>query len=214
MSKSYYEKNKAKVIARSKLWAANNRERRNRNLATYRERNRARIRKQHQEWYERNKREPWFREDRKRFNASWLERNREYRREYARQLRKKNIEKVRKNKRLEKLRLLANPRTRMELNLRQRVRMALKAQGARKTGKTFDLVGMSGKELRSHLEGQFKDGMSWENYGKWHIDHKRPCASFNLIDPAEQKLAFHYSNLQPLWAKDNLVKSSKYAKSL
>ena len=52
--------------------------------------------------------------------------------------------------------------------------------------------------------------MSWGNYGKWHVDHIRPCASFNLVNEEEQKKCFHYTNLQPLWAKDNLSKGSKY----
>ena len=52
-------------------------------------------------------------------------------------------------------------------------------------------------------------GMTWENYGEWHLDHMRPCASFNLEDPEEQKKCFHWTNLQPLWAKDNLAKSDR-----
>jgi hypothetical protein len=51
--------------------------------------------------------------------------------------------------------------------------------------------------------------MSWKNYGKWHIDHIRPCSSFDLSDPQQQRTCFNYSNLQPLWAKDNLNKSNK-----
>jgi len=73
------------------------------------------------------------------------------------------------------------------------------------------LVGCSIDFLKQHLENKFKPGMSWKNYGKWHIDHIRPCASFDLRKPAEQKKCFHYSNLQPLWAKENLVKGKFYA---
>tara|TARA_R110000751_G_scaffold131998_3_gene234420 strand:- start:438 stop:656 length:219 start_codon:yes stop_codon:yes gene_type:complete len=70
-----------------------------------------------------------------------------------------------------------------------------------------------------HLEDQFQDGMSWENYGRpngdylegWHIDHIKPCALFNLEDASQQKECFHYTNLQPLWAEDNLSKGDKYA---
>ena len=52
--------------------------------------------------------------------------------------------------------------------------------------------------------------MTWENHGVWHIDHIKPCCQFNLIDEEEQKKCFHYTNLQPLWAKDNLSKGGKY----
>ena len=64
--------------------------------------------------------------------------------------------------------------------------------------------------LQCYLEGKFTEGMTWENHGKWHIDHIKPCCSFNLEDEEEQKKCFHYTNLQPLWATDNLVKSGKY----
>lgn len=59
------------------------------------------------------------------------------------------------------------------------------------------------------LEQQFTEGMTWENYGEWHVDHIRPCVSFDLSIPEQQQECFHYTNLQPLWAKDNLQKSDK-----
>ena len=63
--------------------------------------------------------------------------------------------------------------------------------------------------LRNYLEKQFKEGMTWENYGQWHIDHIIPLSSFNLLDEKEVKKAIHYSNLQPLWAIDNLKKGNR-----
>ena len=59
------------------------------------------------------------------------------------------------------------------------------------------------------MEAQFQDGMSWENKGSWAVDHIRPLSSFNFDDEAEQRAACHYSNLQPLWASDNLKKSDR-----
>jgi len=55
----------------------------------------------------------------------------------------------------------------------------------------------------------FIAGMSWANYGEWHIDHKKPCALFDLRDTDQQRACFHYSNLQPLWAFDNRSKGAK-----
>jgi hypothetical protein len=91
--------------------------------------------------------------------------------------------------------------------LRVRLWNALKAKG--KSKRTKDLLGCSVSDLKRYLESLFQNGMSWDNYGDWHIDHVRPCASFDLSDPEQQKRCFHYSNLQPLWALDNLKKSSR-----
>ena len=56
----------------------------------------------------------------------------------------------------------------------------------------------------------FHPGMSWDNYGSaWHIDHIRPCSSFDFSDPEQQKKCFHFSNLQPLWDEINTVKSNR-----
>jgi hypothetical protein len=72
------------------------------------------------------------------------------------------------------------------------------------------LLGCTVNELAEYLESKFLPGMSWENRKLWHIDHIRPLASFDLTDPAQQRLAFHYANLQPLWARDNIRKGRRY----
>jgi hypothetical protein len=68
------------------------------------------------------------------------------------------------------------------------------------------LVGCSISILKEHLENQFTDGMSWENYGLWHIDHIRPCISFDLTDPKQQIECFHFKNLRPIWEFENRSK--------
>lgn len=96
-------------------------------------------------------------------------------------------------------------------NLRRRVNEKVKSAGVRKSSSTRKLFGCEIYQLQAHLEIQFKDGMSWENYGKrWHVDHKRPCRSFDLTIPAQQRACFHYSNLQPMFAEDNLQKGGKW----
>lgn len=93
--------------------------------------------------------------------------------------------------------------------LRVRVKMALKKGAVARSGSYHDLLGCVPMHAAKYLESLFIEGMTWENHGEWHIDHIIPCASFDLIDPEQQKKCFHYSNLQPLWAKDNLSKGSK-----
>lgn len=81
-----------------------------------------------------------------------------------------------------------------------------------KEGKSVDeIVGYSGEDLKLHLERQFLDGMSWNNYGEWHVDHIQPLSSFKIssADDPEVKRAWCLSNLRPLWAKDNLRKKDK-----
>lgn len=104
-----------------------------------------------------------------------------------------------------------NPHIKIRDNLSLRMRLALKEQNLTKKNTTSELVGCSIKFLKNYLENKFKPGMTWQNHGRfgWHIDHIKPCSKFNLSDPKQQKKCFHYSNLQPLWAKENIQKSNK-----
>jgi hypothetical protein len=106
----------------------------------------------------------------------------------------------------------SDSRFRATENLRRRVREVLKE--APKSQKTLKLFGCSPSFLRGHLTGLFKPGMTWENYGQWHIDHIKPCAAFDLRDPEQQKQCFHFSNLQPLWADENQRKGANFIKSV
>jgi hypothetical protein len=121
----------------------------------------------------------------------------------------KRWQKINREKRnlRQKERLKTDINFKLARNLRGRVRSAI--IGKIKFDDTLSLVGCSVEQLKIHLEKQFTRRMSWKNYGKWHIDHIRPCSSFDLSDPQQQRTCFNYSNLQPLWAKDNLNKSNK-----
>ena len=99
------------------------------------------------------------------------------------------------------------PQNKIAHNLRGRINRALKGQT--KSDTTSTLIGCSMVELKAYLQARFLEGMSWNNYGKWHIDHIKPCASFDLSDPNQQAQCFYYTNLQPLWAKDNLSKGAR-----
>jgi hypothetical protein len=92
-----------------------------------------------------------------------------------------------------------------------RSRIANVLTGRTKAASTTTLLGCSWGEFRAHLEAKFRPGMTWENYGPvWHVDHIRPCASFDLLDLAQQRACFHYTNLQPLFALENLTKGDRY----
>jgi hypothetical protein len=97
---------------------------------------------------------------------------------------------------------------RAEHNLRRRLLTAVSSQGTYRANSFNKLVGCSSNHLKTHLEAQWEPGMTWANYGihGWHIDHIRPCASFDLTDPEQQRECFHYTNLQPLWAAENIKK--------
>jgi len=98
----------------------------------------------------------------------------------------------------------------LKTDLRRRLHGAL--NGNCKADTTQALLGCTYEEARAHIEAQFTEGMSWDKMGLHgiHIDHIRPCASFDLSDPEHQRECFHYTNLQPLWAKDNLAKSDRW----
>ena len=105
-----------------------------------------------------------------------------------------------------------DPQYRLRCALSGRVGTALKKQYGAKAHKTMELVGCSIPALMAHLEALFQPGMTWDNHAidGWHIDHIRPCTSFDLTDPEQQRQCFHYTNLQPLWAFDNISKSDKW----
>lgn len=94
--------------------------------------------------------------------------------------------------------------------LRSRLGKAIKDES--KIGSAIKDLGCSITELKSYLESKFLTGMTWDNYGLdgWHIDHIKPLSAFNLSDKKQILEACHYTNLQPLWAKDNLSKSDNY----
>lgn len=109
-----------------------------------------------------------------------------------------------------KERKMQSPSFDISCRLRVNLAQALSRHSAGgKSGSTEALIGCTMAEFIMHLESKFCDGMNWENRNLWHIDHIVPCAAFDLTNPEEQKKCFHYSNLQPLWARDNLVKNKR-----
>lgn len=94
--------------------------------------------------------------------------------------------------------------------LRNSLNKALERSNTAKSISVTFLIGCSIPDFKTYLQSLFTEGMSWENRNEWHLDHKKPCASFDLSDMAQQKECFHHTNFQPLWKKDNLSKGSLY----
>jgi hypothetical protein len=140
----------------------------------------------------------------------WREKNKEKIAEYNKNYRKDNQVKLVKVA-CERAKQKRKTDPVFVLMRRERVRVYDALKGIRKAARTETLLGCSYEFFRGYIEGKFVDGMNWKNIGNWHIDHIRPLASFDLSNPDQQKLAFHYTNQQPLWAIDNLKKGAKYA---
>lgn len=139
-------------------------------------------------------------EKRKKYKENWLINNETYSSEYN----KKNRSKINKRKRN---RLKTDHLFKMKTNLRKRTSKAFKNWFWEKDGSTEKLLGCDYKTAFNHLQKQFTKGMKWSNHGEWHIDHIMPLASATTKEELE-KLC-HYTNLQPLWAVDNMRKGDK-----
>jgi hypothetical protein len=147
-----------------------------------------------------------FREKRPDYMIAWRENNKDKVYKQKREWFEKNRDKLNEQ---ERQRRKKDHAYRIKKNLRRRINDVIKKPN-KKHAPTFELLGCSLQEFLKHLEGQFVEGMNWSNYGNlWHIDHILPCASFDLTDPEQQKKCFHYTNLQPLWAIDNIRKRDK-----
>jgi hypothetical protein len=110
----------------------------------------------------------------------------------------------------EKKRCAKDPNFKFALTLRKQLNKQMrKLLNGKKSASTLQLLGCSIDEFKLHLEELFEDGMTFGNYGKWHLDHILPCSMFDLQHSEEQEVCFHYTNLQPLWSKDNLIKSNR-----
>lgn len=104
-----------------------------------------------------------------------------------------------------------DPKARVAKQLRSRTsRLILRFNHSKTLSWARDFIGCPKEELMLHIQAQFRRGMAWNNYGSvWHIDHILPCSAFDLTKIEEQRRCFHYSNLQPMFAKENRVKSDK-----
>jgi len=208
-SKEYRLKNKEKIKKANKEWYLKNKEK----VKEYRLKNKEKYKKNNKKYHLENK--DYISERKKEYRLKNIDYISKREKEYC----LKNIEKVREvqrkykkkhQKRINKYcrdRRRNDPSFRLRSNLSCRIYDSLKRVS--KSARTMELISCTIEELWSHLESRFKPGMTRENYGKWHVDHILPCVSFDLMDPAQQRKCFHYTNLQPLWASDNISKGAK-----
>lgn len=144
-------------------------------------------------------------------NSNWRKKNPRKRKEYSRKYYAKDPKKhMNRSLKWRYARLKNDPQFRFLENVRSVCKRVVKQLSlGKKPAKTLKWIGCSPEELKAHIESLFLEGMTWNNYGKrgWHIDHIRPVSSFK---PEEWEQINHYTNLQPLWWYDNLLKGDKY----
>lgn len=139
---------------------------------------------------------PKKKESRERAVAKMLEKDPDYFRKYRRK------------------RYATEPHYKLAMRCRGQILDALRGKAA-KSKRSFELIGCTVPELKAHLESQFAPTMEWSNHGTtWHIDHRQPVSSFDLTDPNQQKLCFHYTNLQPLFTTTRVIDGIEYVGNL
>ena len=155
---------------------------------------------------------PETKERKKKNYLDWYNKNKEYRKEYYDKWRTENIHKHREYKRkYEKHRKDTDPLYKLISNFRTAIYQVLKENRVDKNQSYFDVLQYTPEQLIVHLEKQFTEGITWENYGEWHVDHKLPISSFNIIEMGDSEFMKCWSleNLQPMWGEENIRKSNK-----
>lgn len=191
--KNYYSNNREKILYKNKIWRENNKDKVIESNKNYQIKNKETI-------LNKNKK---YREDNPEKNKMWRDKNpqkiKEYRQKYSKsescKLHRKNWYNSVKKK---------SPHI---LAWRTILTNSLKRLGKNKEDETIKLLGYSPIELKTHIESLFLEGMSWDNYGEWHIDHIIPVSQFDSDTPVD--IVNSLENLQPLWAYENLSKGNK-----
>ena len=151
--------------------------------------------------------------ERKRKNYDkWYEQNIEHRKEYLKEYRENNVDKIRQIKRdYERNRKARDPLYKLISNFRTAIYQVLKESNVEKNKHYFDILQYTPEQLITHLELKFKDTMTWDNYGEWHVDHKLPITHFNIQEMGDSEFMKCWSldNLQPMWGDENIKKSNK-----
>jgi hypothetical protein len=181
--KKYYNEHKEKSKEYNKNWRELHKEEKRINDAKYKEDNREKLRLQQLEYYNNHKEE---------YNAYDA---------------KRRLEHPERNLNYKNKRRKIDPLFKLRGNIRSLVGKCIREGGFKKTSKTFQILGCIFEEFIIYIENQFSEGMNWNNYGLWHLDHIYPVS---LAENEEHLIQLnHYTNFQPLWAEDNLRKGNK-----
>ena len=215
--KKWREANREKVLARKKKWCEVNREKIRVYKKKWYEVNREKVNAGQKKWREVNP------EKKKAQDKKWREANREKVLARKKKYREENRQRPEYvahvnayHREYMKNRRRNDPSYRLQCSLRSGLWQCL--SGKQKKSRTLEYIGLNTEQLWEHFESKFTDGMTRENYGEWHVDHIRPLSSFDFYSCEEGSEEFEnllyqawdYTNLQPLWAKDNLSKNSKW----
>jgi hypothetical protein len=195
-NRRYRENNLEKIKLRYAERYARDRKKIIASVCEYSRRNRTKINERNRKRYHED-----VEEARRKSRKSYVRRH-ELSEDKKRDVREKHAAYMRKKRNADPTFLVAD-------RLRRRINSVISSAGIGKTGGLVDVSGCTVQELVSHIERQFVDGMSWQNRRQWHIDHIVPCSAFDLTDPAQQLVAFHYTNLRPVWSHENLSKQAR-----
>lgn len=186
-NKEYYKNNKSKIIKQQKEYCKTNSQK-----------NKQKINNRAKEYYKKNidKTKEYYKNNKQQIS----EKRKEYYKNNKQQIFSKHKE-YKKNKRA------VDPIFKLRCNIEDLIRKSIARSGYTKNSKTFEILGCTFEEFKLHLERQFIVGMNWGNRNEWHLDHIYPVSLAK--DEADMIKLNHYTNFQPLWAADNLIKGNK-----
>jgi len=202
-SKEYYKNNKETVLKRHKRYQENNKDKIKEYSISYTKDNKEKIKDNSKNHYISNK------EKILKNGKLYYENNKDKVKKRHKEYEKKAETKKKRRKRNEKKR--ENPIFRLCHSVSAGISQSLKLNNLSKGGRHWeDLVGYTFEDLKTHMENLFSEGMTWDNYGKWHLDHVTPKSLFKIKEVGDEEFmkCWALSNLQPLWAVDNLSKGN------
>jgi hypothetical protein len=205
-NKEYYYNNTSSFLERSKQYREENKEKNQKYFKEYYINNKEELSNYKKEFFEKNKEEilqksKIYKEENKEYYLEYLKNWREENKEYSKEYWKQNRDKKRKYDRE------ARQKYPHIFAWRATLKSVIIRLGSNKEKSTIDLLGYSAEEFKNHIQSSFKEGMSWDNWGEWHIDHIIPVSKFDKNTPVN--IVNSLDNLQPLWASENLSKNNR-----